>query len=231
MSAKDARLNFSQLVVRFLETKLICPQFQFQFATTKVKNLTRWFRAQVERNGVSIEANVQIQRNINLEKTMLRTASKVIDRRHIVGNSVRQIPPVPQLLSLKSILKTSNKDVGNKRKSMFPRVTFDFSALNGGSSPSTSTSIPSTSTSSPSTSTPKSRLSKGTTAQIIINRLTQPVFSPTMSPIGLSNNASNGGSSPKLDWSSQWVNKFSIFFDDKINSFFLTLEMAFVITA
>lgn len=130
--AKEAKQKFPLLVVGFLEAKIVAPRYDF--ASGGLRNITRSFRAQIERNGVSIEAKTQIERNMALEKCMLRKPSKVIDRRHTVGVPLKKTPPVPRLIPLRSILKTPSKDVGNKRKSMFPRVTFSPSTSNNSAS-------------------------------------------------------------------------------------------------
>ena len=83
VSAKEAKQKFPLLVVGFLEAKIVAPRYDF--ASAEIKNITRSFRALIEENGVSIEAKIQIERNMALEKSMLRMPSKVIDRRATIA--------------------------------------------------------------------------------------------------------------------------------------------------
>lgn len=106
---------------------------------------------------------VQIIRNPKLDAILLRKkVTKAIERRHTVGSSLnktpaKSIPPVPELMPLRPILKRPNHQ--SRQTSCVPHVTFaSISPIAGVQS-----------SSSPSTSTPK--LQKGTTVQLIIDRL------------------------------------------------------------
>lgn len=104
---------------------------------------------------------INIGRITALDKIIITRPKEVINRRRTVGfrenldssgsASTKNTPPVPQLIPLKSALKMPSQapfDVRN-RKSMFPRIN-----------------VPSTSRSP--------TIPKGTTAQMILNRVSTP---------------------------------------------------------
>lgn len=140
-----------------------------------------------------------IIRNAKLDEILLtRKSSKIAERRHTIGSTLnktptKSVPPVPQLVPLKSILKLPKQAPFNVRgrQSMVPRVTFAANPLRKSlSTPSVfssaqpispiavagaiaNNSVAQSTTTAPSTSTPKSGMVKGTTAKMILNRLNE----------------------------------------------------------
>lgn len=134
--------------------------------------MTRTRKQQLCANGFGRVPICNIARDLNLEKILItKESSKVIDRRYSSGAALakspaRCIPPVPQLIPLRSALKQPTRAPINirgrqRRQSMFVARTISpispFASSSGYVAPTAST--------------PQPTLPKGTTKNIVMNRL------------------------------------------------------------
>lgn len=175
LDRKDVVEKCPLLVIEYLERNLKFQEKTYLDPDLKIadKMMTRNQRRTLFEAGFKHPPNVTIIRNTKLDgKLIAQKSSAILARRHTVGSALNETPaktvlPVPQLVPLRSILKRPrNMSSLNVRMSMLDitnQSPISFTPR-GQTSSGSNINMPGVSTSTP-------ILAKGTTANMILNRI------------------------------------------------------------